>query len=234
MDETLTPPPRCARTPRRVVIRVLSVMALMLAGCAGDGGVHNEGGSATTYRDSSQRGPVSGVGIEGQDIVAMTDAMMRDLLQVPLLAAAATPPRVIIDAAHFTNDSSQRIDRNLIADRLRVGLARAAKGRLAFVGREHRQVVAAERDLKRSGQVDRATRAAVTRQAGADYRLVGRISTLDSRDNTTGMTQRFTQIVFDMIDLETGLSIWTNLYSFTEPPPTAWSIARAMAARAGR
>ena len=84
MDETLTPPPRCARTPRRVVIRVLSVMALMLAGCAGDGGVHNEGGSATTYRDSSQRGPVSGVGIEGQDIVAMTDAMMRDLLQVPL------------------------------------------------------------------------------------------------------------------------------------------------------
>ena len=59
-------------------------------------------------------------------------------------------------------------------------------------------------------------RAAVTRQAGADYRLVGRISTLDSRDNTTGMTQRFTQIVFDMIDLETGLSIWTNLYSFTK------------------
>ena len=95
----------------------------------------NEGGSATTYRDSSQRGPVSGVGIEGQDIVAMTDAMMRDLLQVPLLAAAATPPRVINDAAHFRNDRSQRIDRNLIADRLRMGLARAAKGRLAFVGR---------------------------------------------------------------------------------------------------
>ena len=65
MDETLTPPPRCARTPRRVVIRVLSVMALMLAGYAGHGGFHNEGGSATTYRDSSQRGPVSGVGIEG-------------------------------------------------------------------------------------------------------------------------------------------------------------------------
>ena len=216
MNETLTRPTRCARTPRRLVIRVLSVMALMLAGCARDGGVHNEGGSATTYRDSSQRGPVSGVGIERHDIVAMTDAMMRDLLQVPLLAAAATPPRVIIDAAHFTNDSSQRIDRNLIADRLRVGLARAAKGRLAFVGREHRQVVAAERDLKRSGQVDRATRAAVTRQAGSDYRLVGRISTLDSRDNTTGMTQRFTQIVFDMIDLETGLSIWANLYSFTK------------------
>ena len=79
----------------------------------------------------------------------MNDAMMRDLLQVPLLAAAATPPRVIKDAGHFRNDRSQRIDRNLIADRLRIGLARAAKGRLAFVGR---------------------------------------ISTLDSRDNTTGMT----------------------------------------------
>ncbi|MEC8851585.1 MAG: penicillin-binding protein activator LpoB [Pseudomonadota bacterium] len=177
MDETLTPPPRCARTPRHVVIRVLSVMALMLAGRAGDGGVHNEGGSATTYRDSSQRGPVSGVGIEGQDIVAMTDAMMRDLLQVPLLAAAATPPRVINDAAHFRNDRSQRIDRNLIADRLRMGLARAAKGRLAFVGC---------------------------------------ISTLDSRDNTTGMTERATQLVFDTIDVETRLSIWRDRYSVTK------------------
>ena len=163
-------------------------MALMLAGCAGDGSVHNEGGSATTYRDSKQWAPVSGVSIEGQDIVAMTDAMMRDLQPVPLLAAAATPPRVINDAAHFRNDRGQRIYRDLIADHLRMGLARVAKGRLAFVGREHRQVVAAERDLKRRGQVDRATRAAVTRQAGAAYRLVGRISTLDSRDNTTGMT----------------------------------------------
>ena len=174
------------------------------------------------------------VGIEGEDIIAITDAMMRDLLQVPLLAAAAPPPRVVIDAVHFTNDTIQRINRNLIPDHLRVGLARSAKNRLAFVGREHRQVVAAEYDLKRGGQVDRAPRVAMTRQAGADCRLVGRISTLDSRYKTTGMMQRFTQIVFDMIDLETGLSIWTNLYSFTEPPPTAWSIARAMAARAGR
>ena len=48
MDETLTPLPRCARTPQRVVIRVLLVMALMLAGCAGDSCIHNGGGSATT------------------------------------------------------------------------------------------------------------------------------------------------------------------------------------------
>ena len=56
----------------------------------------------------------------------------------------------------------------------------------------------------------------MTRHAGADYRLVGRISTLKSRDTTTGMTQGFTQIVLDMIDVDTDLSIWTNLYSFTK------------------
>lgn len=216
MGEKRVAPPGHDHMSRRAFGLALSAMALLVAGCAGDGGVVNKGGSATTYRDSSQRGPVSGVGIEGQDIVAMTDAMMRDLLQVPLLAAAATPPRVIIDAAHFTNDTSQRIDRNLIADRLRVGLARAANGRMQFVGREHRRVVTAERDLKRAGQVDRATRKAVALQTGADYRLVGRISSLDSRNNTTGVAQRFTQIIFDMIDLETGLSVWTNLYSFTK------------------
>ena len=66
-------------------------------------------------------------------------------------------------------------------------------------------------------------------QADADYRLVGRISSLDSRNNTTGVMQRFTQIIFDMID-ETGLSIWTNLYSFTKAAATQF-IAEAMAAQ---
>lgn len=43
------------------------------------------------------RGVVSGLGIGGHDIVAMSDIMARDLLSVPRLAAATPPPRVIID-----------------------------------------------------------------------------------------------------------------------------------------
>jgi hypothetical protein len=37
------------------------------------------------------------------------------------------------------------------------------------------------------------------------------MATLDSRDGS-GMIQRYTQITFEMIDLETGEIVWTGLY----------------------
>ena len=30
------------------------------------------------------------------------------------------------------------------------------------------------------------------------------------------MQQRFTQITFEMVDLESGILIWTNIYDFTK------------------
>lgn len=50
----------------------------------------------------------------------MTDRMVRDMLSSPLLAGQANPPQVIIDSKYFRNESSQRINKNAITDRLRV------------------------------------------------------------------------------------------------------------------
>jgi hypothetical protein len=58
----------------------------------------NAPGAATTYQDPGTRGPASGIGIESQDIVNMTDRMMRDLLTNPTLTARTPAARVIIDA----------------------------------------------------------------------------------------------------------------------------------------
>lgn len=194
----------------------LTVFACLVAAACQTTGVKNEAGKQTVYQDSSKPGPATGIGIEGQDIIAMADVMMRDMMLSPQLAGATVPPRVIIDAKHFTNESSQRINKNLIADRLRVALARASAGRMQFVGREYADIVAKERELKRSGVVDVATTGRTRAQAGSDYRLVGRIAALDSRDASTGIQQRFTQITFEMIDLESGILVWTNIYDFTK------------------
>ena len=204
-----------ARRASAIATVVTGLAALIVSGCQTTG-VENAAGRATTYQSSTQRGPVSGIGIEGQDVIAMADQMMRDMLTSPRLATAAVPPRVIIDAEHFTNESSQRINKNLIADRLRVGLARAAAGRMQFVGREYADVVDRERQLKRDGILDVATTGLTRAQAGSDYRLVGRIATLDSRDGRSGLLQRYTQITFEMIDLESGVLVWTNIYEFTK------------------
>lgn len=174
--------------------------------------VDNYPGIETIDQDPGSRGIVRGIGIEGQDIVIMSDQMMRDMLANPILAGQEKPPYVIIDAKYFKNESSQRINKNLITDRLRVELNRASNGRMFFVGRIYSDMVENERELKRSGEVDVATTGLTEAQAGADYRLGGRIATLDSRDNSTGAVQRYTQITFEMVDLERGLIVWSNTY----------------------
>lgn len=186
-------------------------LALALAACEA---VDNSHGRKAAYQDPDTPGAVSGVGIEGQDIVGMTDQMMRDMLANPQLATAKTPPRVILDSTYFNNESSQRLNKNLIVDRLRIELQRAAAGRMLFVAREHADMVAQERELKRAGQVDAATTGLTRAQAGADYRLGGRISSLDSLDRKSGTAQRYNQITFELIDLESGLIVWSNLYEF--------------------
>ncbi len=186
--------------------------ALLLAGCQAPPA--NTGGMATVELDPSTRGPAGGVGIEGQDILAMTDQMMRDMLQNPLLVNQGRPRQVIVDAQYFQNLSSQRLNVNAITDRLRIGLTRAANGRIVFVSRESFGMVAAERDARRRGQVDVGTVGLTRAQAGADYRLVGRINSIDQRNPRTGVVQRYNQVTFEMVDMERGTIVWSGLYEF--------------------
>ncbi|RAU21525.1 penicillin-binding protein activator LpoB [Paramagnetospirillum kuznetsovii] len=198
---------------RPYALSVAIAAALALAACQR---VDNTAGAPTVYIDPGTSGPVKGVGIESQDVIAMTDQMLRDMLSQPRLANAAMPPNVIIDSEYFHNESSSRLNKNSITDRLRVGLNRAAAGRMQFVGRHYADMVAKERDLKRQGTVDKATLPAAGAQKGGDYRLGGRITSLDSRDPKTGMMQRYNQIIFEMVDLETSEIVWSGIYEFAK------------------
>lgn len=193
---------------------VAVLLAAAVGACTQVSPTQNASGSPTVQLDPASRGPVSGVGIEGQDIMSMTDKMMRDMLSNPILANPARPPQVIVDGEFFTNESSQRINRNLIADRLRIGLTRAAQGRMVFVSRQSAAMVEQERDLKRQGRVDSGTRTLTQAAAGGDYRLRGNIASLDQRDAKTGMVQRYNQITFEMIDLERSTIVWSGIYEF--------------------
>jgi hypothetical protein len=77
-------------------------------------------------------------------------------------------------------------------------------------------MVAKEREIKRQGVVDRATRPGAAAPKGADFRLGGRITSLDARDPKTGMAQRYNQIIFEMIDLESSEIVWSGIYEFAK------------------
>jgi PBP1b-binding outer membrane lipoprotein LpoB len=200
---------------RRVRALPLSVLAaaFSLSACQT---VQNSAGTPTQYLDPGSSGVVRGVGIESQDIASMTDEMMRDMLTEPRLANASMPPNVIIDAEYFQNESSSRINKNIITDRLRVSLNRASRGRMQFVGRQYADMVQAERNVKRAGVTDSGTIAAARAQMGGDYRLGGRITSIDARDPRTGMIQRSHQIIFEMVNLETAQIIWSGMYEMSK------------------
>jgi len=192
----------------RNILSILAASGLILAGCSAPAS------KPVSYEDVNSSGMVAGVGVESQDITSVTDVMVRDILATPEIIKRDKPARVIIDEAYFQNESSQRISKNLLVDRLRVNLQRASKGKLLFVSRESAGMVEQERDMKRQGKTDSGTVGLANTLAGADYRLTGRINSLDSRSTSNGAVARYTQITFELIDLESSLSVWSNFYEF--------------------
>ncbi len=188
-----------------------TTLTLAITGCQDV----NYNAKSTVYDSVNQpSGLVQGTGVESQDIVAMTDQMARDMMSTPVLAGQSVPPRVVVDSAYFSNESSSRINKNMITDRLRVNLNRASSGRMIFINRENLDMITSERDMKRDGTVDNGTKKLAKQMAGADYRLVGRISSLDSVDVNTSAQSKYHQIMFEMVDLEQGITVWSGLYEF--------------------
>src|SRR5690554_447406 len=107
------------------LLATVALSLLIMTGCSSTK-IDNSKGRATVYEDARSPGRVQGVGVESQDVMAMTDQMMRDMLGNPYLMNRDTPPRIIIDSQYFTNESSSRINKNMLTDRLRINLNRAA------------------------------------------------------------------------------------------------------------
>jgi PBP1b-binding outer membrane lipoprotein LpoB len=201
--------------PRQTNFQLSALCALSIAvlgGCAS--APPADSGRAVTYTDVRSQGIVAGVGVESQDIVGVTDQMVRDILSNPSVVQLGHPPRVIMDSSQFENASGQRIDVNLLTDRLRIQLQRASAGRLIFVSRESAARVAQERALKREGVTDTGTTGLAKGPAGADFFLRGRLTGSDARSTRSGAVERYTMISFELIDAETKVSVWADLYEF--------------------
>jgi len=194
----------------RLANYIAIALCTLLIGCSAS--VSNPGGMASTYVNNASS--IGGIGIDSADIIGATEAMTADMMQNPLLSGRNPAPRIIVDAEYFRNESSSRINKNSITDRLRIELNKAAAGHLIFLGRHYAQMIDKEREQKRSGALSQGTLGMAQSKAGADFRLGGRITSQDAINPKTGLMSRFHQIVFEMVDLETGIIIWNGIYDF--------------------
>lgn len=194
----------------------LALVVLQLSGC---GSTSNE--SSSVFKSSIYNDPatvdnkvVQGIGIESQDILAMTDYIMTSIISEDRIVNRSNAARIVLDSKYFINESSSRINKNLLTDRLRIQLNEKAADKLVFVGREYIAMIEKERALKRSGTTDAGTIRTTNATAGADFRLTGRISSLDSVNSNTQLTSRYHQIIFELYDLELGTVAWNGIYEF--------------------
>lgn len=200
---------------RRYLVGIFILLAIGFSGCSTHSVAINKPGEPTTYVDHTQRDKEDlGVGIASQDIINMTDEMMRDMLTNEMIVSNNKRPKVVVDSRYFTNESSTRINKNLITERLLIGLNQNSKGRIVFIDRENIEMVDEERALKREGDLSVGAYGNADKKFGADFRLSGKIMSLDSIDNSSGRKSRYHQISFKMIDLETSALIWSGIYEF--------------------
>lgn len=185
------------RTALALCAAVLSISAPAAAGS-------KKTGTQATELDPGGRGAISGIGIESRDIDAMADMVLRDIMGRDDIMNRETAPRVILDSSEFRNESSQRINSKLMTDTLRATLNRTSAGKVKFINRANMARIQEERELKRTGVADTGTTGLTKAISGADFFLTATMTSLDSRDGKSGIQQRRTQIVFELIDVETG------------------------------
>ncbi len=184
-------------------------LVVLLSACASTDTVYeNRSAQPTVYRDVESASKAGGIGLEARDITSVTDDMFRDLISSGLFEQRSTPPRILIDSKHLVNQSSARIDKDVLTDTLRTRLVRASLGKIYFVSRESIGVVEKERKLKRDGVVDTGSRTLSKATAGVDFFMRGRISSLDQVNTSTGVHDRSYSMSFELIDMEQGIIIY--------------------------
>lgn len=199
-----------------IVKGTLALMALQLSACGSTSSESSNKYKSSIYNDPAtvNSNVVQGVGIESQDILAMTDYIMESIISEDRIINRRKAARVVLDSKYFINESSSRINKNLLTDRLRIQLNAKAADKLIFVGREYISMIEKERALKRTGTTDAGTIRTTGATAGADFRLTGRISSLDAVNSNTQLTSRYHQIIFELYDLELGTVAWNGIYEF--------------------
>ncbi len=176
-----------------------------LSGCASSG-VKNPSGVPVTQMRPDEQGFVAGTGVESQDLVAVTDKMVKSILATPQIANAQGTPCVVLDPVE--NATRFPINKEIFLDRIRAELNSKARGKVTFLARERMAALEKEREMKLAGQVTSSSDPRPVEFKGADYLLTGKLSGLTTR--TSAGTSDYILYTFQLIDARTSAFVWED------------------------
>lgn len=182
-------------------------IALLLAAVAcSSPGVRKPSGVPVTQMNADEQGFVAGTGIESQDLVSVTDSMVRSILSTPEIKSFGQVPRVALDPV--INETRFPINKDIFLTRIRTELNRNARGQIRFLARERLQTLQNERESKRAGEFTSSSNPQLQEFKGADFFLTGKLQGLTTR--TSAGVSDYILYSFQLIDARTTEILWED------------------------
>jgi len=163
------------------------------------------GCSQSAYVNPDEPDELGGTGIDSQDVRTVAREMSRDLIGSSALANATAKP--IIALLPTRNETSFRVDTDIITLQMRNELIKFAGDKATFVQRERMGDIRAERDAKRAGEVSSSGEKMIS---GADYFLTGTLKSITK--SAGGKRSDYIYYSFELIDAESSNVVWANDY----------------------
>jgi len=186
---------------RSTVWLTLGFFALVCA-AVGTGGCTGE----THRMDLDQASDIElGTGITSQDFRSISQRIARDLITIPRIQNATTPPKVAFSSV--VNNSNEYVDGDAFLRKMRTDLIRNSDEKIVFLDR-----VIIDQIEKEKRDKDRGKRTASGDEIplGADFFLTG---TIDSIDKVAGSGRTtYWRFSFRMTDAATSAIVWENEY----------------------
>lgn len=159
--------------------------------------------------DPGRAGQIRSLGPESQDVAAVSDQLVRSLIESGVISQHTNPP--IIHMLPLENNTRHAFNGEVFNTNLKVQLGRDARGRMIFRSGDTMEAVQIEREAKRTGAVDYDPELRARTIAGADYFLRGRADGL-ANVSTKGQSDTI-YYSYKLVDAETALEVWEDIFT---------------------
>ncbi len=188
-----------------------ALLIFSFTGCATTSGPASLGNVA--YRDTSAIETMD-TKFGHTDLQMISEKITESLLQHPIFANADYKDPVIVAFSHIANNTNDRsFDTKAIGDKIKVALLKSGKVRVTSFSNESRdqhirKEIMAQQDFQQSGTVNKNTIGKKNNLYAADYFLSGEV--MEIRKRASGVEHVYTKITVQLIDPESGLTIWAD------------------------
>lgn len=139
------------------------------------------------------------------DLQSTAERMVSSLLRHPVVSGGSRP---VVQVSTVKNSTTESVDTKAVTDKIRTALVKSGMVRMTGVSDAGREILENLQYQTSSGVVRKDTAKTPGNQIGADYLLVGEVSSIvKSGDSARDVYYKFT---LNLVDVSSGIIEWSD------------------------